>query len=117
MRATDHPTLDSTQSNELATAADLSEAAIEDMIIQIMNAKNSRGLKIALLPKKLIVPPNEAFNATRILKSTLQSGTANNDVNAIRAMGLLPEGECVNHYLTDTDAWWIKTDCPHGVMR
>lgn len=117
MCATDHPTVDGTQSNELSTAADLSEAAIEDMIIQIMNAKNSRGLRIALMPKKLIVPPNEAFNATRILKSTLQSGTANNDVNAIKTMGLLPEGVCVNHYLTDTDAWWIKTNCPHGLRR
>lgn len=117
MCATDHPTVDGTQSNELATAADLSEAAIEDMIIQIMNAKNSRGLRIALMPKKLIVPPNEAFNAQRILKSTLQSGTANNDVNAIRSMGLIPDGICVNHYLTDTDAWWIKTDCPNGLRR
>jgi len=117
MCATDHPTVDGTQSNELATAADLSEAAIEDMIVQIMNAKNSRGLRIALMPKKLIVPPSEAFNATRILKSVQQSGTANNDVNAIKAMGLLPEGVCVNHYLTDTDAWWIKTDCPNGLRR
>lgn len=117
MCATDHPTLDGTQSNELSTAADLSEAAIEDMCIQIMQAKNSRGLKIALMPRKLIVAPSEAFNAERILKSSLQSGTANNDVNALRSMGVLPEGVVVNHYLTDADAWWIKTNAPNGLVR
>lgn len=117
MCAPDHPTADGTQSNELATASDLSEAAIEDLCIQVMNAKNSRGLRIALMPKKLIVPPNEAFNAERILKSTLQSGTANNDINAIRSMGVLPGGVVVNHYLSDTDAWWIKTNAPNGLMR
>ena len=117
MIVSDHPTVDGTQSNVLATAADLSEASIEDMIIQIMNAKNSRGLRISLMPQALIVSPSEAFNATRILKSTLQSGTANNDVNAIRTMGLLPKGVIVNHYLTDTDAWFIKTNAPNGLMR
>ncbi len=117
MCATDHPTLDGTQSNELSTAADLSEASIEDMCIQIMQAKNSRGLKIALMPRKLIVAPSEAFNAERILKSSLQSGTANNDVNALRSMGVLPEGVVVNHYLTDADAWWIKTNAPNGLVR
>lgn len=117
MCATDHPTLSGTQSNELTAAADLSEAAIEDLCIQIMNAQNSRGLRIAIMPKKLIVPPNEAFNAERILKSSLQSGTANNDVNAIRAMGILPGGAVVNHYLTDTDAWWIKTNAPDGLRH
>lgn len=117
MCATDHPTLDGTQSNELSTAADLSEASIEDMCIQIMQAKNSRGLKFALMPRKLIVAPSEAFNAERILKSSLQSGTANNDVNALRSMGVLPEGVVVNHYLTDPDAWWIKTNAPNGLVR
>lgn len=117
MCATDHPTLDGTQSNELSIAADLSEASIEDMCIQIMQAKNSRGLKIALMPRKLIVAPSEAFNAERILKSSLQSGTANNDVNALRSMGVLPEGVVVNHYLTDADAWWIKTNAPNGLVR
>lgn len=117
MCATDHPTLDGTQSNELSAAADLSEASIEDMCIQIMQAKNSRGLKIALMPRKLIVAPSEAFNAERILKSSLQSGTANNDVNALRSMGVLPEGVVVNHYLTDADAWWIKTNAPNGLVR
>ncbi len=117
LSATDHPTLNGSQSNELATAADLSEGAIEDLCIQVMQAKNSRGLSIALMPKKLIVSPSEAFNAERILKSTGQSGTANNDVNAIRSMGVLPEGVVVNHYLTNADDWWIKTNCPNGLMR
>lgn len=115
--ATDHVTTDGTQSNELSTAADLSEAAIEDLIIQIMQATDSVGNQIALVPRKLIVAPHNSFEATRILKSTLQSGTANNDVNAIKAMGLLPEGVCINHYLTDPDAWWIKTDAPYGLTR
>lgn len=117
MIATTHATVDGTQSNKLTTAADLSEASIEDLVIQIMQSKNSRGHRIKLMPQKLIVAPSEAFNATRILKSTLQSGTANNDVNAIKAMGILPQGVVVNHYLTDADAWFIKTNAPNGLMR
>lgn len=113
--ATDHPSLAGTWSNELSTPADLSEAAIEDLLIQIMNAKNDRGLRIALMGRSLIVPPALAFEAERIIKSAQQSGTANNDVNAIRSMGLLPEGVKVNHYLTDTDAWFIRTNCPNGM--
>lgn len=115
--ATDHPTNDGTQSNELATAADLSEASLEDLIIQIMEAKNSRGLRISLMPKKLIVPPALAFDAERIINSTLQSGTANNDVNAVKSMGLIKGGAVVNHYLTDSDAWFLQTNAPNGLMR
>lgn len=110
MLATDHPTLDGTQSNELSIAADLSEASMEDLLIQIMNATDSRGLRINLMGRKLIVPPNLAFEAERIVKSNLQSGTANNDLNAMRSMGMLPDGVMVWRYLTDTDAWFIKTD-------
>ena len=117
MIVSDHPTVSGNQSNVLTTAADLSEASIEDLCIQIMNAKNSRGLNIKVMPRKLIVSPSEAFNAERILKSTLQSGTANNDVNAIKNMGILPDGTCVNHYLTNTDAWFIKTNAPNGLIR
>lgn len=113
--ATDHPTLDGTQSNELATAADLSEASLEDLAIQIMNAKNSRGLRISVMPRCLIVPPALAFEATRILNSQLQSGTANNDINALRSMGTFPEGIKVNHYLTDTDAFFIRTNVPDSM--
>jgi len=115
--ATDHPTLSGSQSNELSTPADLSEASIEDLCIQIMNATNSRGLRIALMPKKLIVSPSEAFNAERIMKSQLQSGTANNDINALRAMGAIPGGVVVNHYLTNLDDFFIQTNCPNGLMR
>lgn len=113
--ATDHTTLSGNQSNKLAVAADLSEASLEDVLIMIMQAKNSRGLQIALKPQKLCVHPSEAFNAERILKSTLRSGTDFNDVNAIKSMGLLPQGHCVNHYLTDTDAFFVKTDAPNGM--
>ena len=115
--ATDHPTLDGTQSNELAVAADLSEASLEDMFIDIMNAKNTRGLKISLMPRKLIVPPALAFEATRIVKSELQNDTANNATNAIKTMGMLPEGVMVWHYLTDTDAWFVKTNAPEGLKH
>jgi len=114
--ATDHPnSTGGTWSNELSTAADLSEAALEDLIIQIMNAQNDRGLQIALRPRCLIVPPNEWFNANRIMKSTLQNDSANNAVNALRATNALPDGIKVNHYLTDTDAWFVRTMCPNGL--
>lgn len=114
--ATDHPTLAGNQSNELSVAADLSEAALEDMLTQIMEAKNSRGLQIAIRGDKLIVPPALAFTAERILKSSLQNDTADNAINAIRSMGLLRGGVMVNHYLTDNDAWFIKTDAPDGLL-
>lgn len=112
--ATDHPTLNGTQSNELATAADLSEASLEDLCVQIMGAKNSRGLNINLMPQSLIVPRQLVFEANRIVKSTLQSGTANNDINAIRVTGQFPGGIKVNHYLTDQDAFFIRTNVPRG---
>lgn len=115
--ATDHPSLAGDWSNELATPADLSEASLEDLIIQIMGATNDRGLKISLMPRCLIVPRQEWFNANRILKSTLQPGTANNDVNVIRATNALPEGIKVNHYLTDADAWFLRTNAPRGMIH
>jgi len=111
-----HPETGGNQSNVIATAADLSEAALEDMLIQIMQAQNARGLKISLVGQKLIVPPALIFEATRILKSALQSGNANNDVNALKQMGLLPGGIVVNHYLTDADAWFVKTNTPEGLI-
>ena len=115
--STSHPTVDGTQSNKLATPADLSEVSLEDMLIQMMDARNSRGLKISLLGKKLIVPTANAFNAERILKTKLRTGTDHNDINAIKNMGLLPEGYMVNHYLTDPDAWFVTTNCPNGLMH
>lgn len=115
--ATDHPTLSGDQSNELAVAADLSEASLEDLLTQIRQAKDSRGLRIQLKGQKLIVPPELEFEATRILSSTNQSGTANNDINAMKALGLLPGGVVVWDYLTDADAWFAKTDAETGLIR
>jgi hypothetical protein len=111
---TDHPSLAGNWSNTLATAADLSEASLEDMCIQIMGATNSRGLRIALKPQKLIVSKENWFEAQRILKSTNQPGTANNDLNALRTTGIIPE-LAVNHYLTDTDAFFVRTNVPEGL--
>jgi len=113
--STSHSTASGSQSNKLSTAADLSEASLEDIFIQIMNATDGRGLRIALQPRKLIVAPNNAFNAERIVKSVLQNDTANNAVNAIRSMGLLPEGVVVWSYLTDADQWFVKTDATDGL--
>lgn len=112
---TDHPSLSGSQSNTLSTAADMSEAALEDLAIQIMNATNSRGLKIGLMPKSLHIPPALTFEAARILKSVGQSGTANNDINALRSAGMFPDGIKVNHYLTDTDAFFVRTNVPQGM--
>ncbi len=113
--ATDHPTESGDQSNELAVAADFSEASLEDLLIQIHNAKNARGHRIALRPKQMIIPPDLIYETQRILKSELQSGTANNDINAVRSLGAVPGGFIVNHYLTDTDQWFVQTDCPDGM--
>ena len=112
--ATDHPSLAGDQSNELATAADLSEASLEDLTINIMDAKNSKGLQIALQPKCLIIPTALSYEAQRILKSMLRSGTADNDLNALRSMGVIPD-VAVNNYLTDSDAWFIRTNAPSGM--
>jgi len=113
--ATDQPTAAGIQSNELSPAADLSEAALEDMLIQIRTAKNPRGLQIFLQGQKLIVPPQLEFEAKRILGSTLQSGNANNDINAMKAMGMLPGGVVGNPYLTDPDRFFIKTNATAGL--
>jgi len=111
-----HPSLAGNQSNTLAVAADLSEASLEDMLVQIRLATDSRGLRIQLEGQKLVVPAALTFEATRILSSTNQAGTANNDINAVRALGLLPGGAVVWDYLTDADAFFITTDAPEGLM-
>lgn len=110
-----HSTNAGNQSNILAVAADLSEASLEQMVININNSVNDRGLKIAIMPRKLIVPPALAFEAERILKSSLQNDTSNNAINAIKSMGVLPDGYAVNHYLDDPDAWFVRTNCPDGL--
>jgi len=116
MIATDHPTLGGDSSNRLTVNADLSESSIEDLMIQIMQAKNNRGLKIALVPQSLHVHPSDWFEANRILKSVLQNDTANNAINVLKATNALPKGIKVNHYFTDSDAWFIRTNCPNGAM-
>lgn len=114
--ATDHPSLAGNQSNELAVAADLSEASLEDLLILIRQARDSRGLRIQLEGQKLIVPSALAFEATRIVSSVNQSGTANNDINAMKAMGLLPGGIVIWDFLTDDDAFFVKTDASEGLL-
>ena len=113
--STSHPTLTGNQSNTLSVAADLSEAALESLVINIMNATNSRGLKIGLMPESLHIPTALAFEAHRILKSVQQSGTANNDVNALRSMNLFPGGIKVNHYFNGTTAYFVRTNVPQGM--
>jgi phage major head subunit gpT-like protein len=116
MCATDHPNwAGGTWQNELTTAADLSEASLEQAVIDISKWTNDRGLKIAVQPQKLIVPSDLMFEAQRILESPYRVGTSNNDVNAIGRMGKIPGGYVVNHYLTDTNAWFIKTNAPDGL--
>jgi len=112
--STSHPSLAGNQSNILATAADLSEASLEDLTIQIMDAKNSRGLQISIRPKTLVVPTALVYEAQRILKSTLRSGVADNDTNALRDLSVIPE-VVVNNYLSDSDAWFVRTNCPMGM--
>ena len=114
--ATDHPNkAGGTWRNELSTPADLSESALEQACIDIAGFTTDKGLTIAIRPKALIIPQALEFDAYRILESIGQSGTANNDINALRSSGKFPQGIMVNHYLTDTDAWFIKTDCPDGL--
>lgn len=115
--ATDHPTFNGTQSNELTTAADLSEAAIEDMCIQIMQAKNSRGHVISLSAQSLHIPPAYWFEANRILKSVLQNDTANNAVNVLKATNALPKGIKVNQHFTSDSAWFMRTNARRGMYH
>lgn len=114
--ATDHPSRAGTWQNELTTPADLSEAALEDICILLMNAVDNDGLRINLMPKKLIVPPALYFEACRILKSILRVDTANNDPNALREMNVIP-GSKMCHYLTSTTAWFLRTDAPRGLIH
>src|SRR5210317_1480993 len=109
-----HPSLSGNQRNLLTTAADLNETSLEQMLIDIAGLTDERGLKIAVRGMKLIIPKELQFIAERVINSNLRSGTADNDTNAMKNMGMLPEGAVVNHFLTDTDAFFIKTDAPNG---
>lgn len=107
--ATDHPIVGGTQSNELVTPADLSEASLEQMCIDMRNAKNNRGLRINIRPDKLVLHNDSVFDAHRILKSQLRVGVADNDANALKDMGLVKD-ICTSNYLTDVDAFWLTTN-------
>jgi hypothetical protein len=114
--ATDHPTLAAADlRNELTVPADLSETSLEQALIDIAAFTDERGLKIAVQGLKLIIPKELMFTADRIMKSTLRVGTADNDINAIKNMGMVPQGYTVNHFLTDPDAFFILTDAPNGM--
>jgi hypothetical protein len=102
-------------SNRLATDADLNETSLEQALIDIAAFVDERGLKIATQGRKLIIPKELQFTADRLMSSALRPGTADNDINAIRNMGMIPEGYVVNHFLTDTNAFYIKTDAPNGL--
>ena len=116
--ATDHPLINGgTFSNEPSTAADLNETSLEDALISIAGFVDERGLKIALRGTKLIIPRQLQFTAERLMSSVLRSATSDNDVNAIRSMGMLPQGYTVNDFLTDTDAFFIMTDTPRGFLH
>ena len=104
-------------SNRPATAVDLNETSLEAAVIQIAKWTDERGLLIAARPRKLIIPPDLQFVAKRVLGSELRPGTADNDINAVRVMGVVPEGHAVNHYLTDVDAWFLMTDVPNGMKH
>ena len=105
-----------TYSNALSPAADLSEAALEDLTIQIMGTQNDRGLLINIMPESLHIPRQEFYNANRILKSVLQSNTANNNINVLKAVNAFPKGIKLNHYFTAPHAWFIRTNCPNGMQ-
>jgi|TARA_R110000803_G_scaffold20612_2_gene52916 hypothetical protein len=116
--STSHPLVSGgVNSNRPATAADLNETSLEAAVIQISGWTDERGLLIAARPKKLVIPPALQFVATRLLETEGRVGTADNDVNALKNNGSIPEGYAVNHYLTDTDAWFLMTDVPNGLKH
>ena len=116
--STAHPLVNgSSNSNRPTTGSDLNETSLEAAVIQIAGWTDERGLLIAAKPRKLIVPPSLMFVATRLLETSLRVGTADNDINALKSNGSIPEGYTVNHFLTDTNAWFLKTDVPNGLKH
>lgn len=116
--ATDHPLVSGgTNSNRPTTGADLNETSLEAAVIQIAAWTDERSLLIAAKPRKLVVPPALMFVATRLLETELRVSTADNDINALRSLSSIPEGYTVNHYLTDTNAWFLITDVPNGLKH
>jgi hypothetical protein len=112
---TAHPIAIGSFSNQLTTAANLSQTSLEQMLIQIRGAVDNNGKKIRLVPRQLVVAPGNIFQAEVILKSVLRTGTANNDINPIKSIGLLDEGAAVLSRLTNANAWWAQTDAPEGM--
>jgi len=116
--STAHPLVNgSSNSNRPTTGSDLNETSLEAAVIQIAGWTDERGLLIAAKPRKLIVPPSLMFVATRLLETSLRVGTTDNDINALKSNGSIPEGYTVNHFLTDTNAWFLKTDVPNGLKH
>jgi len=115
--STAHPTIAGTVANTLATAADLNETSLEQSLIDIAAMTDERGLKIAAKGMKMIIPSALQFTAERLMASAGRVGTADNDINAIKSMGMIPQGYSVNNYLTDTDAFFIITDVPNGMKH
>ena len=115
--ATDHSTIAGNVKNELSTAADLNETSLEQALIDIAGLTDERGMKISLNGMKMIIPVNLQFTAERLMKSSQRVSTGDNDINAVKSMGMIPQGYVVNNYLTDTDAWFIKTDAPNGMKH
>jgi hypothetical protein len=117
LMATDHATIAGTVSNTLATQADLNETSLEQALIDIAAMTDERGLRIAAKGVKMIIPSANQFNAERLMKSQGRTQTADNDINAINSMGMIPQGYRVNHFLTDADSWYIITDVPNGMKH
>ena len=116
--STAHPLVSGgTNSNTPSTPADLNETSLENAVIQIAGWTDERGLLIAAKPKKLVVPPSLMFVATRLLETELRVGTTDNDINALKNNGSIPDGYTVNHFLTDTNAWFLLTDVPNGLKH
>ena len=113
--ATNHPIAAGTFSNQLTTPAALSQTSLEQLLIQIRNAVDNNGKRIRLNPEKLVVSPSNVFQAEVLLKSVLRTGTADNDINPVKSMGLLAGGQANLSRLTSTTAWWVKTDAPEGL--
>ena len=114
---TAHPTIAGTFQNTLTTQSDLNETSLEQALIDIAAMTDERGLKVAAKGVKMIIPSQLQFTAERLMKSQGRVGTADNDVNAIKSMGMIPQGYRVNNYLTDTDSWYIITDVPNGMKH
>jgi hypothetical protein len=113
--ANNHPTAAGTFSNQLSVAAAMSQTSLEQLLIQIRNAVDNNGKRIRLTPKKIVAGPSNVFQAEVLLKSVLRAGTADNDVNPVKSMGLLSDGQANLSRITSNTAWWVQTDAPEGL--